>query len=79
VPHPHDGVRPKAAFCARCRYRFGGVPITAGVIVCPECGHTNRFSLEPPFRPARRPLALRIVLYVALALFTALALLYWSV
>jgi hypothetical protein len=81
VPHPLDGIRPKAAFCSRCGYRFGGVPIQHGIIICPECGHTTRFALESP-RPAptRRPLPLRIAWYAVLSLLATIAifgLLYW--
>lgn len=43
---PYEGVRPKNAACVKCAYVFGGVAIRSGVIVCPECGHQNRFEFE---------------------------------
>lgn len=40
-----DGLRPKNAVCLQCGYLLGGVPIEGGAVVCPECGHENRFEL----------------------------------
>lgn len=48
MPETYDGVRPRNAVCLKCGYEFGGVEIRGGIVVCPECGHPNRFVLEPP-------------------------------
>ncbi len=50
-------VRPSAALCVRCGYRFGGgVTVTANSLTCPECGHVNRLEFAS-LEPARRRLA----------------------
>ncbi len=41
-----DGVRPRAAECVHCGYRFNGIPIRHAAIVCPECGRTTTFFLK---------------------------------
>lgn len=75
-PHPLDGVRPRAASCERCGYRFGGVPIVGGVIICPECAHANRFDLvSRPSRPQQnRRLVRSVFLFVLGVLLVTLVL-----
>lgn len=75
--HVPDGVRPKAALCPRCRYRFGGIPIHNGAIVCPECGH--RFEFRFPTRARPRSVGRRRTLPLALAVAALVAMGVWAV
>ena len=72
-----DGVKPRHAACVHCGYQFGGVPIRARQITCPECGKVSRFALEPPARrrpgwatPARVAAWAVVMLLLALAILT---------
>lgn len=76
---PLDGLRPRAAVCLRCGYQFNGIPISAGAITCPECGHRSHFDPPAP-KPSGRSLrgafirlALLIGLIFALGLLFVLA------
>jgi hypothetical protein len=55
-PFPLDGVIPKHATCTACGYDISGIPITQGVIPCPECGTLVAFYFpaRPPMRSAKR-------------------------
>jgi hypothetical protein len=73
--HPLDGVRPRHTVCPACGYQHGGLPIRAGIIVCPECGATMDFDLRREKRRARRP-PRRVTLWLLLAIAMAMAVLY---
>lgn len=71
-----EGVVPRQALCAKCGYLFGGIPIRAGVIVCPECSHAQEFTLAPRHSPALRRMvaAARVFRWVVIGIVAALVL-----
>ncbi len=70
-----DGTRPKNAACLKCGYIFGGIQIRARVVVCPECGAPNEFTLPSPERePLPWTLATRALWMLAAAILIAVAL-----
>lgn len=77
-PHPLDGVRPKHAICASCRYEFGGVAIKGGVIVCPECGKATPFDFASHATEIERLRARIRVRRIVALLVTALAVLCFT-
>jgi hypothetical protein len=53
--------------CPRCTYSLSGLPVEAGVVLCPECGHESPsryagFLERLTFRPRWRSLAVGMVL-----------------
>lgn len=71
-----DGLRPKSAFCPGCGYRFGGIPIRDGAIVCPECG--RRFEFRFPRRARPRPIGRARAGAMAIAVAALMTLGVWA-
>ena len=55
APSPLEGVIPKHATCTACGYDISGIPISQGIILCPECGTNVPFDFppRPPTPPSR--------------------------
>jgi len=70
-----DGARPKNAACMKCGYVFGGIEIRGRIVVCPECGVPNEFTLPALQRESRAwQLAKRALWLLAAASFITVAL-----